>query len=168
MGAGAIAPAPTDMFYTQTTIKFTRFWPSLGSEFVTENCGGPQIHYETSAKRRLRTADSFLGNRKCQKWTERWGVLPIPPPLVPTDPQGRLDEPMERWGDPPRGSCSDFVPSVKATVWSLEVGHLHTPASSDILVQDTDLMNPGLGGGLVQLVECDKMPLKKGHVVVQP
>ena len=53
MGAGA----PTDMFYIQTTTIVAGFWPSLGSEIVTENCGGPQIHYETSAKRRLRTAD---------------------------------------------------------------------------------------------------------------
>ena len=60
MGAGAIAPAPTDMFYTQTIIILARFWPSLGSEIVTENCGGPQIHYETSAKRRLQTADYRL------------------------------------------------------------------------------------------------------------
>ena len=34
------------------------FKPSLGSEFVTENCGKTRIHYETSAKRRLRTADA--------------------------------------------------------------------------------------------------------------
>ena len=55
-----MAQAPTAMSYIQKTIILVRFWPSLGSEIVTENCGGPQIHYETSAKRRLRTADKSL------------------------------------------------------------------------------------------------------------